>query len=73
MMVGIAWISSLLSLVLVVLSTYHWNNGVQPNRITAAVYPSLMRIVWCLALSWINFACSIGKGGLSLDYVDFGL
>ena len=59
----IAWICFPVISLSVLMSAYHWNNGVEPTRISSVLYSSLSRTVWCTGIAWIAYNCCIGTGG----------
>ncbi|KAM7305228.1 hypothetical protein ISCGN_015125 [Ixodes scapularis] len=56
------WCSSFAVGVAVLWAAYRWNSDLPPPPV-AALYAATHRVAWCVALSWLTFACVTGHGG----------
>ncbi|XP_064458657.1 nose resistant to fluoxetine protein 6-like [Ornithodoros turicata] len=48
----------------VTFAPWKWNNLQLPPRSVASAYAALHKDVWAIALSWVTYACSTGRGGV---------
>lgn len=59
------WIVSLGTIVAIIFGQYNIQQfNSTENLVASAFYDSCSRVTWCIALSWIIFACSKGFGGI---------
>ncbi|XP_055380599.1 nose resistant to fluoxetine protein 6-like [Condylostylus longicornis] len=70
------WFLSILIIIAIVFGPYH-RTLYQPNSettvIEVALYESLSRLFWSIAVSWIIFACHKGYGGIINKILSFGI
>ncbi|XP_064458912.1 O-acyltransferase like protein-like [Ornithodoros turicata] len=67
----IGWCTSFAVGVAVLWAAYRWNAELPPPRV-AAVYAATHRVAWCIALSWLTFACITGHGGFIERILSWG-
>uniref|UniRef100_T1KGM3 Acyltransferase 3 domain-containing protein n=2 Tax=Tetranychus urticae TaxID=32264 RepID=T1KGM3_TETUR len=60
---AIAWIASLSVMSLIIFAPHAAFAGTMPGLTEAAVYLSVHRTAWAIALGWLVFACSTERGG----------
>ncbi|RWS29240.1 Nose resistant to fluoxetine protein 6-like protein [Leptotrombidium deliense] len=63
----IGWLFSTVVCFSALLITWQWNKGHTPTPIVSAIYAAFSRTVWSLAMSWIVYACYLGRGGIVHD------
>ncbi|XP_074593824.1 nose resistant to fluoxetine protein 6-like isoform X2 [Brevipalpus obovatus] len=59
----LAWLASLSTMIAVLFAPYSAFKGHQPSLTEAALYLSIHRTAWAIALGWLVFACSTDRGG----------
>lgn len=59
----LAWLASLSTMIAILFAPYSAFKGHQPSLTEAALYLSIHRTAWAIALGWLVFACSTERGG----------
>lgn len=74
-LVALGWILSIATFLAVTFGAYplHQENFKENPFIADALYDSLKRISWCLALAWIIIACHLTYGGIVKQFLSLSI
>ncbi|XP_037919271.1 nose resistant to fluoxetine protein 6-like isoform X1 [Hermetia illucens] len=72
--VSVGWICCILLMIVLIFGPYQMQQYLgEQNRVANALYGSLAKFAWGLAIVWIVFACVQGYGGLVNEFLSYPL